>query len=347
MSLRSCLPLLAALAIAGPAHAAAPPGAERCVIAAKVFVEGLVPSQRPRVVVPWGHKARLAPLHPPGIAPGASGIRIAELAEGQRIRLYDFLSCSMSSQGFQKVLGIIRRADLVTESFKAVPVPQRETRAETGSQSFWITLFGEPSLDKPFAWRLEGHHLAVNFSIERGQLVAGPQWLAVDPAVMTKTQWAGFRVLDTEFTRGLELLESLTAAQQKRAVVAARLPQQMRLTPDAKSPPPVAAGLPLSAMNATQQRLFQRLVDEYVGNVESGAADALRDRIAAADPAKVFFAWEGPTARGQPVYYRVQTPVLDIEFSHALDVSGPQKGFDINHIHTWWQARPGGAAAAR
>lgn len=339
--MRHVVLLIVLLAGATSALAApAPPGAARCVVAANIFLEGLVPTQRQRVVVPFNHAARLKPLFPPGIAPAPSGVRLGELADGQRIRLHDFLSCAMSAQGYQKLLGIMRRADLVRDTFGKLPAPQRETRAETGALHFWITLFGEPSTSKPFAWRFEGHHIAVNFAIERGELVTGPQWFAIDPAVMTKTQWAGFRVLDAEFTRGLELLESFTPDQQKRAVLADRAPPQLRLTPDAKAPRPAPAGLPLAAMNPGQQLLFRRLVDEYIGNAEAGTADRLRARLAAADPARVFFAWQGAVARGQPVYYRVQTPTLEIEFSHALDVRAPQKGLDLNHIHTWWQSRP-------
>jgi hypothetical protein len=341
LHLLRCLILIVTLA-ATVTHAAAPapPGAARCVVAARVFLEGLVPDQRRRAVVGYDHPTRARPLFPPGMAPAATGMRTGELADGQRVRLHDFLSCALSAQGYQKAIAVIRRGDMAREAFAAVPLTQRETRAETSSGHFWITLFGEPSLERPFAWRFEGHHLLLDFRIERGQLVPGPMFLGADPAVMTKGAWAGFRVLDSEFARGLELLESLTAAQRRRAVLGASLPQTLRTTPDAKAPRPAPAGLPANALDPGQQRLLWRLIEEYLGNVEAGLADRLLERLGADGLERLYFAWQGPVVRGQPVYYRVSSPSLDLEFSQALDARAAYKGFDLNHIHTWWRTWP-------
>ncbi|MBM4197867.1 MAG: DUF3500 domain-containing protein [Gammaproteobacteria bacterium] len=337
--MRCALLLIAVLAAApGVAAAAARPGAERCVAAAQVFLDGLVPAQRQRVVRPWSDAARGKPMFPPGITPAPTGMRIGELADGQRVRLHDFLGCALSSQGYQKVAGIIRRGDMVADTYKDLPAPQRETRAKTGALHFWITLFGDPSADKPFGWRLEGHHLLLQFSVERGLLVPGPTWLAVDPAVMTKGTWAGFRILDAEFTRGLELLEGLGEAHRRQAIVADRVPQEMATTPGSRAQRGAAAGLPVGTMSLPEREIFWRLVDEYLGNLEAGTAARLRRQIES--EGGLHFAWRGPAERGQPVYYRVQGPSLDLEFSHALDVRGPQRGFDLNHIHTWWHIRP-------
>lgn len=337
------LVLLGAALLALPSARADPAssGAARCVVAARVFLEGLVPEQRKRVVRPFDHAARRKPAHPPGAVPATTGIRTGELADGQRVRLHDFLGCGLSSQGYQKVIAVVRRAEVVRQAFAKVPVAERETRSETGPGFFWITVFGEPSAEKPFGWRIEGHHLSIDFTVANGRLAVSPAFLGAEPAVMTRGAWAGFRVLDAEFARGLELLESLTPPQRQRAVLGATLPAALLAVPGGPGLPATPAGLPAAALDEAQRTLLWRLVDEYVGNLEPGTAAQLRARIAADGVEKLHFAWMGPVARGQPVYYRLQGPSLQVEFLHAPNAVAAAQGPDLNHIHVFWRV-PGG-----
>jgi hypothetical protein len=53
-----------------------------------------------------------------------------------------------------------------------------DTYRDAGNYSF--SIFGNPTTDKIWGWRLEGHHIAFNFSSEDNRLVFGnPQlfWL--------------------------------------------------------------------------------------------------------------------------------------------------------------------------
>ena len=314
--------------------AAADPGAERCAVAARVYLDGLVPEQRKRAVLPFSSPLRTSLDWPPGHAPGRSGLRTGELADGQRVRLHDFIGCGLSSQGYQKLLAIIRRAEVSQEPLKQIAAADRETAADVGASFYWITIFGEPSDREPWGWRLEGHHAVLQFTAAKGELALSPVWLGTEMAVIPKGQWAGFRVMDTEFARGLELLESLTPPQRQRAVLGATLPREMLTTPGGSKPPAKPAGIPASALNDAQRTLLLRLIEEYVGEAEPGTAERIRARIVASLD-DVHFAWIGPTARGQPVYYRVQGPAIDIEFLHSFANTKTAEP-DLNHIHTWW-----------
>jgi len=346
MGMKRIIGLVAGLVagLAGPTAAmAAPaaPGAGRCVVAAQVFLEGLIPDQRKRVVLRFDNPARLKPAYPPGAgAAPPTGVRTAEMADGQRIRLHDFLTCALSSQGYQKALAVIRRSDMTAEALGKLPMAERETPAETGNGTYRITLFGEPSNDRPWAWRLEGHHLLLNFTIADGRIEASPAFLGADPAVVTKGVWAGGRVLDAEFARGLELLESLTPAQRKQAVAGAALPAGFATTPDVPPRTLAPQGIVAASLDEGQQRLLWRLIGEYVGNAEPGTAEAVMARVRAAGLERLYFSWRGPTERGQPVYYRVQSPALDIEFLHASASRAAGATPDLNHIHTWWRVTP-------
>jgi hypothetical protein len=333
--------LLPALALAAPA----PPGAERCLVAARIYLDGLVPAQRKRAVAPFDSEARRTPVFPPGAAPARSGLRTGEMVEGQRIRLHDFLSCGLSSQGYQKVLAVMRRADAARDMMAKVELPERETRAQIGSTFYWVTVFGDPSPDKPWGWRVEGHHLLLDFTVANGELELSPFYLGAEPAVVTGGNFAGYRVMDTEFARGLELLESLTPEQRARAVIGKTLPPDLFDTPDRRKTPLAPAGLPASSLDRDQRRLLDWLLDEYLGNAEPGTAERLRARIAAGGADALRFAWMGPTERGQPVYYRVQSPALVLEFLQAPDSSVAKGAPSVNHIHTWWRVLPAAGGA--
>ncbi len=96
-------------------------------------------------------------------------------------------------------------------------------------------------------------------------------------------------------------------------------------------------GLPASDMTVEQRALLQRLIEEYVRNMEPEAADPLLARIEADGPAALHFAWIGGTAAGEVFYYRVHSPSLLFEFDHTLNLARIRDDVrepDINHVHT-------------
>ena len=70
------------------------------------------------------------------------------------------------------------------------------------------------------------------------------------------------------------------------------------------------------------------LMEEYARNVPDELAEG---RIAQINKAgrNIYFAWSGGINRGDPHYYRVQTPSFLIELDDTQD--------DANHIHSVWR----------
>ena len=89
---------------------------------------------------------------------------------------------------------------------------------------YYVTIFGDPA-KTPWGWRFEGHHLSLNFTIFDAERVAiTPSFFGTNPAEVREGPMKGTRVLAEEEDLGLELVNSLDAAQ--RAVDALWLDQR-------------------------------------------------------------------------------------------------------------------------
>jgi len=56
---------------------------------------------------------------------------------------------------------------------------------------------------------------------------------------------------------------------------------------------------------------------------------AVMTNLTKADLKQMYFAWAGSEDRGQPHYYRIQTPEFLIEYDNTQN--------DGNHIHSVWR----------
>src|SRR2546428_11032441 len=51
------------------------------------------------------------------------------------------------------------------------------------AELYYVSVFGEPSDSATWGWRVEGHHLSLNFTLAEGQLVAStPSFFGSNPA---------------------------------------------------------------------------------------------------------------------------------------------------------------------
>jgi hypothetical protein len=90
----------------------------------------------------------------------------------------------------------------------------------------------------------------------------------------------------------------------------------------------VPKGLPAADLDAGQRELLRALLASYLGRVPDGLspqADYSGDEVLGS----VHLAWAGPTAPGQPHYYRLQGPRLLIEYDNTQR--------HANHAHSVWR----------
>src|SRR5262249_39654316 len=88
------------------------------------------------------------------------------------------------------------------------------------------------------------------------------------------------------------------------------------------------SGLPFAKLTAKQKDILNELIGEYAGNFPQPLADARIEQYHKSQNT-LFFAWAGGIEKGQPHYYRVQTPAFLIEYDDTQN--------DANHIHSVWR----------
>ncbi len=86
-------------------------------------------------------------------------------------------------------------------------------------------------------------------------------------------------------------------------------------------------GLPAAELDAGQRELLRALLAAYLGRVPDGLSSQPDYDDEALDA--VHLAWAGPTAPGQPLYYRLQGPRLLVEYDNVQRRA--------NHAHSVWR----------
>ena len=85
--------------------------------------------------------------------------------------------------------------------------------------NYFITIFGKPAAKGTWGYRIEGHHLAQNYTIVDGKVSDSPSFFGSNPAEVRIGPRKGLRVLALEDDYGYDVIESLDKAQQDVAVV--------------------------------------------------------------------------------------------------------------------------------
>jgi Protein of unknown function (DUF3500) len=87
-------------------------------------------------------------------------------------------------------------------------------------------------------------------------------------------------------------------------------------------------GVPAADFDAEQREMLRALLATYLDRAPAGVSPLHRyDDEAALDA--VHFAWAGPTAEGEPHYYRLQGPQLFLEWDNTQR--------NANHAHSVWR----------
>ena len=204
---------------------------------------------------------------------------------------------------------------------------------EYGEWLYWLSLMGTPSRDEPWGWQIDGHHLIVNCFVLDEQVVLTPLFMGSEPVAAETGKYAGTRVFEVEERDGLAFMRSLTAAQRTKVILGAELPPDVFTTPFRDNLELKCEGIPYGDLSSAQQGLLRGLIESYVGRIRPGHAEVELDQVKRHLGA-THFAWIGGFDAESVFYYRIQSPVILIEFDHqrgiALDNDEPSR----NHIHT-------------
>ena len=197
-----------------------------------------------------------------------------------------------------------------------------------GSDLYYISFLGKPSVTSPWMLQFGGHHLALNITIAGPKGILTPTLTGAQPAVF-KLDGKTIRPLGAESDKAVALLQSLNEQQRKQAVLAYTVPDLV-LGPGQDDKKIVPEGLKASAMTEKQRTLLLDVIAEWAGIINDASASTRMSELKA-DLNETWFAWSGSTTV-QPgsnitAYYRIQGPHLVIEYA-------PQHDEPTNHVHT-------------
>lgn len=307
------------------------------VRAANDFLASLSTEQRGEVVFPvddieWRLWANTRPLI-------RNGVGFNEMNEEQRDRAFDLLRASLSAKGFQTSRNIMRLNEALAELNGA-----RELLSEW---FYWITIMGEPSESEPWGWQIDGHHLIVNYFVLGNQVVMSPVFMGGEPVRADSGVYAGTSVLTAEREKGYALYASLTDEQRAVAGVPGNeLPDSVgrnfgRTSTELMQDNAVVPyrGIRADELTPDQRMLLVGLIGEFISHNRDGHARVRMDEIVAYLD-ETYFAWNAWTpslGSGDVFFFRVQSPVVIIEFDHQGSIGIPGMPADRpirQHIHT-------------
>lgn len=302
--------------------------ADRMAAAAAKFLAGLDADQKKRATFAFDAEERLRWFFTPqqkGKEATRKGVPLADMNDAQKKLALALLKAGTSAEGFKRAEAVRTLEGILNELEKGRgPVRNPEW--------YFFTVFGTPGKLGEWGWRVEGHHLSLNFTLKDGKLVAAtPFVFASNPAVVKAGKHKGFEALPETAKPFRDLLGLLDDGQKKTAHQEKKLPEIAENTP---KPTTKAVGLAAGKMNAKQKAALQKLIDGYAARMPPEAAADELARIKKAGLDEVHFAYQGDGSPGKPYMYRVQGPTFVIEL---INEQADAAGNKANHIHSGWR----------
>ncbi|MBI4775154.1 MAG: DUF3500 domain-containing protein [Deltaproteobacteria bacterium] len=308
----------------GSAHASFSDGSDtgkRMFEVGAALLAALSPYQRSKTLLPAASEERTHWDYRPG---QRIGLPLKEMESSQQKRALSLLASGMSRDGYRKALAIMSHEKLLGEVEGATGYHVRDP------DLYFVVFFGEPSLESPWAWRMEGHHVSVNFFVmNTGEIAPTPNFLGANPARVFNGPLAGLRILAAEEDLARGLVNSFEGNLRARALVDTEAPADIITEWKPRVKPDLPIGLPLAEMTADQRESLMNLVWLYVTRLPEDVADVQMNRIEKEGRGLIHFAWAGSTAPGEPHYYRMHGPRFLVEYDNTQN--------HANHIHTVWR----------
>jgi Protein of unknown function (DUF3500) len=259
------------------------------------------------------------------------GMSFLEMTDAQREAAFGMLRAALSARGVQQTRDIMRLnttlAELMDGNFD-----------EYGEWQYYVTVMGTPSATEPWGFQFDGHHAVINYFVLGDQVVMTPFFAGSEPVVAKFGKYQGTAILQKEQSDALALINALDGPRRAKAVLRSPKTADENQTEAWKDNVVLDyAGIPAMELADAQLRQLVALIELYVGNMDDGHARVkMKEVLAHMD--RTYFAWIGKIDPGSVFYYRIQSPVIVIEYDqqrpvgmrHLLDPGVPS----AEHVHT-------------
>jgi len=305
----------------------------RMADAANTLLDSLSADQRAKVAFDFDSKERVnwifVPMQDKDKKPTRKGLRLEEMNADQKKQVLELLKAGTSETGFQSAVTIMSLESILHDL-------EKNGSMVRNPDWYFVSIFGKPAKNGKWGWRIEGHHLSLNFTISDGQVVsATPCFFGANPAEVKAGDKKGQRTICDVDDYARELFKSLSEEQKKAALQPKHFGEPTAHVAAEKVGQPV--GLSHANMTAEQRELLTKLLKSYVGRMPGDIGAAQWKSVSDAGLEKVHFAFSGGTEPGQPHTYRVQGPTFIVQF---LNAQADSAGNPANHIHSAWRELP-------
>jgi hypothetical protein len=281
------------------------------------FLESLDEAQRRAAAFPFASDERFNWHYIPR---ERNGVWLGDLNESQHKAAMAVLRSALSERGYQRCRDIMQLETVVAE------IEDDDETYDPGNYA--LTVFGTPGNGAAWGWRIDGHHLSLNFTHAADGVAVTPTFFGANPATVEKGHLAGLRVLGEEEDCGRALMHRLDEKQRDVAIIRAKAFDDILTGPGREESLRQPAGLALQDMPQACRDMALRIVEQFFGAMQAAAVEAQRRRLREAGAGCLQFAWAGSIEPRKPHYYRLHGPTLLIEYDNTQN--------DANHIHSVW-----------
>jgi hypothetical protein len=235
------------------------------------------------------------------------GVALKHLDPAQRSKFQALLKSALSAKGYERAEQVRLLEGLLLER-------EGEARRFTRDPEFYFfSFFGLPG-EGMWGWRMEGHHLCLNFTYHRDRLIsATPLCLGANPARVDEGDKKGLRVLGALEDDARKLVRSLPDAQRRVALGSGKT-LEVQARQKRKYDVPLPKGLPASELNDEQKKLLMTVISHYHGNLPSELASHVDDRMKKAGIDKIQITWRGSLEPHEPHSYIFHGPTFVISY---------------------------------
>lgn len=306
--------------------------ATRMAAAANQLLGSLSDEQKQKATFAFDNPHRTAWYFTPQQDKGKAtrkGLALKDMDEKQRKLVIQLLEAGTSKDGKDKALDVISLEAVLRELEKGRSGIVRDP------DWYFVSVFGKPGPAGKWGWRLEGHHLSLNFTFDNGKVVsATPCFYGANPREILAGDRKGHRALPSEEDLARELVKSLFPDQKKTAILSDKPRAEDIKEGNAQAVVEAEPkGLAFGDMSTEQRKLLFSIVQTYTNKLARDIGHAAMAEIRQAGFDKVRFAWWGGLEPRQPHVYRIQGPTFVLEYVCTQN--------DANHIHSCWRSLKG------